>query len=423
MSRLRRRRIGVAAVAAAVVVVQSVIVGLAGPILRPPPPTPVPPRGSLSPFPQVLHTPADATVVPELSAGSAVLGDLRTGAILYREGANVRRPVASLTKIMTALLTLERSDPADAVTVDPRAVFERGDNGASATIGLRAGERLSVGDLLAGLLLGSANDAAVALAIHEAGSEEEFVRLMNRKAARLGMRDTRFSSSSGLDDRGRSTAADLFKLVRAADALPAFDELTSSRFRSIPAPRGPDRRIQNRDVLLWLYPGAFGTKTGSTAGAGFCVVGSAERDGRRLTAIVLGAPDEPFSDAAALLDYGFEGFTDRTLLREGDALGSVPIRGGTVPVVAGRTLERLVPTAAIDRTRTTLLVDGRVAFPPAAGQRIGSVRVGVPGLPIGVVPLVVPAVPPPPTASGPWWARAAGAVGRAVADAVGAIAG
>jgi D-alanyl-D-alanine carboxypeptidase (penicillin-binding protein 5/6) len=224
-------------------------------------------------------------------------------------------------------------------------------------------------------------------------------------------------------DRGYSTVSDLLRLVRAADAVPGFDELTSSRFRSIPAPRGPDRRIQNRNALLWLYPGAIGTKTGSTAGAGFCVVGSAERSGRRLVAVVLGSPHEPFSDAASLLNYGFEGFTQRTFLHEGDDLGSVSIRGGTVPVVAGATLSALILTSAIDRATIELLVAPDAAFPPAPDERIGSVRVSVPGLTVGVVPLVVPAVPPPPPATGPWWARAAGAVGRSLTGAVDALAG
>lgn len=422
MSPVRRRRIVAAAVVVAAVGFPSAIVGATS-VPRPPPPTPVPPNGSLSPFPSVLHTPADASVAPDVSAGSALLADLDTGAVLYRKAADLRRPVASLTKIMTALLTIERTEPTDVVTVDPRAVFADDDYGAGSTIGLQAGERLTVQDLLAALVLGSANDAAVALAVHIAGSEDAFVQMMNRRAARLGMRDTRFASSNGLDDGGFSTTADLLGLVRAADALPGFDELTSSRFRSIPAPHGPDRRIQNRNALLWLYPGAFGTKTGSTAGAGFCVVGAAERDGRRLVAVVLGSPSEPFSDAAALLNYGFEGFAQRTVLHEGDDLGSVAIRGGTVPVVAGSTLSALVPTAATGDAKIQLLVSPDAAFPPAPGERIGSVRVTVPGMTVGTAPLVVPAVPPPLPASGPWWARAASAVGRSLTGAVDAIAG
>jgi serine-type D-Ala-D-Ala carboxypeptidase (penicillin-binding protein 5/6) len=423
VSAVRRRRIVAAGVVAATIALQTAIVGAASPAVRPPPPTPVPPNGSLSPFPSVLHTPSNATVAPEVSAGSALLADLETGAVLYRKATDLRRPIASLTKIMTALVTLEHTRPDDIVTVDPRAVFGDDDYGASSTVGLRAGERLTVHDLLAALLLGSANDAAVALAIHVSGSEDAFVQLLNRFAERLGMHDTRFASSNGLDDHGYSSVADLLKLIRAADAVPAFDELTSSRFRSIPAPHGAHRRIQNRNALLWLYPGAFGTKTGSTAGAGFCVVAAAERDGRRLVAIVLGAAHEPFSDAASLLNYGFEGFTERTFLHDGDDLGTVSIRGGAVPVVAGAMLSAFVPTSDLDRMRTELVVDPAAAFPPAPGERIGSIRVGVAGLTVGIVPLLVSVVPPPPPASGPWWARAAGAVARSLVDAVGAVAG
>src|SRR5439155_9805756 len=169
-----------------------------------PPPTPVPPRGSLSPFPQALHTPAVATTAPAISAPAAILADLGSGRILFQRDPDTRRPIASLTKIMTALLVLERSKPADQVVIDPRAVFDRKDFGAASTLGLRAGERLSVEDLLYGLLLGSANDAAVALAIHVAGTEQAFVGLMNGRADRLGMGNTDFASSNGLDDRGRS---------------------------------------------------------------------------------------------------------------------------------------------------------------------------------------------------------------------------
>ncbi len=208
--------------------------------------------------------------------------DVDTGAILYREASRTPLPVASLTKVMTALLTLERTDLDDVVRVDPAAVFHRGDYGSSSTLGLRAGERISVRDLLYALLLGSANDAADALAIHISGDRATFVTAMNRRADGLGMADTRFLSANGLDDRGRSTARDLLTLVEAAEADPAFREIVATRFRDIPAPKGRDRRIQNRNALLWLYPGAVGTKTGSTAGAGFCLIATAEREGRRL---------------------------------------------------------------------------------------------------------------------------------------------
>jgi serine-type D-Ala-D-Ala carboxypeptidase (penicillin-binding protein 5/6) len=248
----------------AVVSAEAGLTSFASPHADAPPPTPLPPHGSLSPFPTSLRTPAEPTSAPALTARSALLADLVSGDVMDEKAPDQAVPIASLTKIITALITLKRMRLADMVTVDPRAVFRRRDYGASSTLGLRAGERISVENLLYAMMLGSANDAALALAIHIAGSEQAFVRVMNARARRLGMRHTVFYSSTGLDDRGRSTARDLLRLVRETDAIDGFDRITAARFRTIPAPMGRDRRIQNRNPLLWLYPGTFGTKTGST---------------------------------------------------------------------------------------------------------------------------------------------------------------
>jgi D-alanyl-D-alanine carboxypeptidase (penicillin-binding protein 5/6) len=407
----------------AVVSVEAGFTSFASPHGDVPPPTPVPPHGSLSPFPTSLRTPAEPTNAPTLTARSALLADLVSGAIMDEKAVDQRVPIASLTKIMTALITLERTRLADVVSVDPRAVFRRHDFGASSILGLRAGERISVENLLYAMMLGSANDAALALAIHIAGSEQAFVEVMNARAHRLGMRDTIFYSSTGLDDRGRSTAGDLLRLVRAAGSVAGFDRITATRFRTIPASQGPDRRIQNRNALLWLYPGTFGTKTGSTLLAGSCLIASAARGGRRLVAIVLGAPHDPFSDAAALLAYGFDGFTERTLASEGSDEGALAIRGGTVPVVAGAELSALIPTTSIDHLRERISADPHAAFPPIPGSRVGTLIVSIPGHTIGSVPLIVSTVPPPPASSGPWWARAGMSLGRSIAGAVRALSG
>jgi D-alanyl-D-alanine carboxypeptidase (penicillin-binding protein 5/6) len=325
----------------AVVSTEAGLTSFASPHGDAPPPTPVPPRGSLSPFPTSLTTPTDATVAPTLTARSALLADLTSGDVMDEKAADRPVPIASLTKIMAALIALERTRLTDKVTVDLDAVFGRRDYGASSTLGLRAGERITVEDLLYAMMLGSANDAALALAIHIAGSEQAFVRVMNARAHRLGMRRTVFLSSTGLDDRGRSTARDLLRLVRAVEAIDGFDRITATRFRTIPASQGPDRRIQNRNALLWLYPGTFGTKTGSTLLAGSCLIASAVRGDRRLVAIVLGAPHDPFSDAAALLAYGFDGFTKRTLASEGGDEGAF-VRGGRCRSLRSR-LSALIP--------------------------------------------------------------------------------
>jgi D-alanyl-D-alanine carboxypeptidase len=244
---------------------------------------------------------------------------------------------------------------------------------------------------------------------------------MNRRALQLGMRATRFYSASGLDDRGRSTPSDLLRLTQAANANDTFRSITATRFHTIPAPRGPARRIQNRNAMLWLYPGSFGTKTGMTAGAGACVVVSATRDGRTLVAIVLDAPREPFSSAASLLNYGFEGWETDTVVAATQPQGTVAIRGGTVPVVAAAALTAAIPVAGAD-IRTTVAVDPRAAFPPRPGETVGALVARAGGTVLGRVPLIVPAVPPAPASAGPWWLRAGIAVGAAVADAIHALA-
>jgi D-alanyl-D-alanine carboxypeptidase (penicillin-binding protein 5/6) len=386
-----------------------------------PPPTPVPPHGSPSPFPTVLHTPADATHPPRIDARAALLADLDSGQILFAKQARTPRPIASVTKLMTAILTRQALHLDDELRVDPRAVFARDDFGSSSTLGLHAGERIGVHDLLYGLLLGSANDAAVELAIAVDGSEDAFVKHMNARAAALGMTDTRFASASGLDDDGRSTPRDLLTLARTVEADRVLRTIVATKFHRIAAPTGPDRVIQNRNALLWLDPDVTGMKTGTTQGAGACVVATATRDGRHLVAIVLGATGDPFSPAAALLDYGFEGWRSETLVAAGSPMGAVAIRGGTVPVVAARALTRLVPVDAEDRSER-IAVDPKAAFPPPPDDRVATLVVREGDVVVGTVPLSVPSVPPPPTSEGPWWVRAAHAVGGAVVDAIDALA-
>jgi serine-type D-Ala-D-Ala carboxypeptidase (penicillin-binding protein 5/6) len=418
---LLRRRFAGALVCLLLIAGPAAIVAGAAPGRQGPPPTPVPPDGRLSPFPQELHTPRDPVPAPHVDAAGAILADLSNGAILFEQQPDAPRPIASLTKVMTALLTLERTELDDVVIVDPAAVYEEGDYGFSSTVGLRAGERRTVRQLLEALLLGSANDAAEALAIHVGGSVDGFVRDMNRRAGELRMRRTEFRSPHGLDDRGRSTPQDLVRLVRAANATPGFTSITRERFAEIPSPSGKPRRIQNRNAMLWLYPGAFGTKTGFTALAGPTLIASATREGRELVAIVLhAARGEAFSDAAALLDHGFAAFEERELVAAGDPFGAVELRGGAVTGAAGSGLEGLVPGDA--DVATSIAVDPGAAFPPAPGERIGTVTVLVDGRRAGEVPLVAGEVPPPAPLDGPWWARGAVALWDAVTGTVEALA-
>lgn len=380
-----------------------------------PPPTPVPPFGSPSPFPTALETPPPTDRPPEVSAASAVLVDLDSGEVLYERAARRRRPIASTTKIMTALLVLESATPFDEVIASDQAASQEG-----AELGLEPGERIPVRELLYALMLQSANDAAVSLAEHVGGSVEAFVEQMNERARTLGLADTRFASPNGLDDSGYSTAQDLAAITVAAFGSSTFGETVGKRFRTIPAPEGPARRIQNRNALLWLYPGALGVKTGYTAAAGFCLVAAAERDGLRLGTVVLGSPQEPFSEAAALLNFGFTAYERRQVVRLGDPLDPVRVAGRIVAVEAGDALRVLV------RREEPVDVEIRpfrsLGLPVARGERVGELVVMASGEELGMVPVVaaesVRAIAP---VRLPWWRRAWEAITSFLADAMGPV--
>ena len=391
------------------------------PAPSPPPPTPVVQPGgqtSPSPFPSTLRTPAPTTSAPEVGAGSAVLVDLDSGQVLFELDRHERRPIASLTKIMTALLVVERAGLTDVVTVSEGAAS--GQVSGISGLGLEPGERIRVNELLYALLLQSANDAALALAEHVSGSVDAFVEAMNARAEQLGMTRTMFASPNGLDDSGYSSAGDLVRLTRAALRSRGFASVVATRFHTVESLDAEPRIVQNRNVLLWLYPGAIGVKTGFTSPAGFCVVAGAQRGDERLLAVVLGEPGEPFSDAASLLNYGFEAFERRMLIQAGESLESVDVGGRSVSVRAGDSLRGLVPVEGT--VSKAVVLEDHLTYPPARGEEIGVVRISSGSKVLGQVPLVVSGVPPPPLPEpGAWWARAAGAVvdaGDGVLDAL-----
>jgi len=237
--------------------------------------------------------------VPSVSAAAAVVLDEASGAVLYEKQGDVRLPIASLTKIATAMAVLESGIPLDTVvTVDVDSRLMRG----SSVMGLHAGDRFTVRDLLYGLMLHSGNDAALALARAVDGSDAAFVERMNGLVRRLGLENTHFVDPHGLASRNHySTAHDLALLARYAMANPVFAELArADRWMAYGS-----REIPLESVNTFLqYPGADGVKTGFTYRAGRTLVASATRDGRRLLAVLLNAPQRD-EDAAALLDWAF----------------------------------------------------------------------------------------------------------------------
>lgn len=346
-----------------------------------PPPTPVPPVGSPSPYPTSLDTPPPSTEDPKVDAAAAALADLDSGRILFESGTAEPRAIASITKIMTALLVIERTRPTETVTVSADAAGQTG-----AELGLQPGEEVTVRDLLTALLLQSANDAAVALAEHVSGSVDTFVAEMNARAEDLGMRETEFRSPTGLDDNGRSTARDLLILASEAFLDATFAEIVSTRFATVPAEEGEPRRLQNRNAPLWLYEGAFGGKTGYTAAAGFCLVAAAERDGLRLAAVVLGAPDQAFDAGAELLNHGFASWERETIVTLGEEAEPMTVDGESVPTEADSTFSVLKPRGAVIDTQ--IEPDPGLSLPLGAGDPVGSLVATLEGRMLGRVTLV-----------------------------------
>jgi D-alanyl-D-alanine carboxypeptidase (penicillin-binding protein 5/6) len=303
---------------------------------------------------------------PAVSAPSYLVFDDTAGVTLAVRAPGARRPMASTTKIMTALLALERGDATTPVTVSDAASAV-----GEAEIGLEPGESFPLGLLVRVLLVRSANDAAMAVAEAIGGTVEGFVGLMNQRAAELGLTDTRFANPHGLDATGHySSAADLLALARFAMDDPAFaDAVRTQRVELPPDSQGNPRLAETTNALLAEYPGAIGVKTGYTDDAGLVLVAAAEREGRRLYAVVMGSsgPEGSFRDAGALLDYGFADTGPVVALAAGD----LPRRPADAATTAAGRAEALVHLAAA----------GLLGTPPAA-----TVAAAAPGPPAAAAP-------------------------------------
>jgi len=248
---------------------------------------------------------------PKVTAEAWIVYDDTYGQVLAELDADSRRSVASVTKIMTALVVLENVGGDDLVTITETAASV-----GESEIGLVAGEAAwTVEELLAALILRSANDAAVALAQHVGGSVAGFAELMNRAATRLGLTDSNFVNPHGLDQTDHySTARDILRISVAALENPAFARIAATRSFSLPpTPEGESRVAVNRNDLLATYPGTLGIKTGYTGRALQTLSAVAERDRRRIHVVVLGSQDH-FADVTLLLDYGFGSFGPLTLV-------------------------------------------------------------------------------------------------------------
>lgn len=318
-------------------------------------------------------------------AKSEILIEAKTGRVLYENNAHQALPMASTTKVMTALVALENGNLTDTVTAGKNAY---GVPGTSIYLGL--GEQLTLEQMLYGLMLASGNDAAVAIAEHIGGTVDEFCRMMTARAAEIGCENTVFTTPHGLPADGHHTTAwDLALIAREAMKNPAFREIVSTQRASLPwADHEYDRVLTNKNKLLSAYAGAIGVKTGYTKAAGRCLVFAAQRDGLELIGVVLNCPDW-FDEAAALLDKGFDNWQMVTVLSAGEPVREIPVTGGVrdaVRVVAQTDVSAPVP----DTAWPDLLIDLPESLPAGVekGQVIGTARLTDQGQTLVTVPLI-----------------------------------
>ena len=257
-----------------------------------------------------------------LSARSAVLYQPENDVFLFSKDAESRLPMASTTKIMTALIAIEQCDMSEIVEIDDSAI---GVEGSSAY--LKKGDVLTMEELLYALLLQSANDAAVAIACHISGNTGSFSTLMNDRARKMGLNNTSFDNPHGLDSEGHyTTARDLAIIASVALKNDCFLKIVST-YKKTFATEERSRTYVNHNKLLWMYDGCIGVKTGFTKKSGRCLVAAAERDGLRFITVTLDAPSD-WSDHTKMLDYGFDSLERIRLSKGFDHIYKIPVIGG-----------------------------------------------------------------------------------------------
>lgn len=344
---------------------------------------------------QADELPMKAEAPITLTSPSAILCEASTGQVIFEKNADERRPVASVNKVMTILLTLEAVDEGrvsleDQVTVSPRAASMGGSQAF-----LDAGERYKLSELLKTVIVASANDSAVALAEHLAGTEESFVQLMNARAEELGLTNTHYANCTGLPAQEHyTTARDVAKLSAQLDLHPIYYRYSTIWMDEIKHRGGRVTSLTNTNRLIRFYPGCDGYKTGSTNEARYCVSATAKKEGMRLIAVVLGTPagQTRFDEARAMLEYGFANVQLVTPIAQGQALDmTVPVRLGgrdEVSVLSGGTCSLLERRGEKNALSLEAALVEKVNAPVYAGDVLGEIRVKRGDEVVAVVPAV-----------------------------------
>lgn len=317
-----------------------------------------------------------------LTSPSAILAETATGTVIFEKNADERREAASITKLMTALLVLEAVDRGDVhltdqVTVSPNAAAMKGSQAL-----LDANAVYSLEDLLRTTIMASANDSAVALAEYLCGTEEAFVKRMNQRAQELGMTNTCYVNATGYPQQGQYTSArDVMRVSCEVSRHPNYFKYSSVWLDTLKHPGGRITDLTNTNRLVRFYQGCDGFKTGSTDAAKYCLSATAEKNGMRLVAVVLGTPvsQTRFNEARAMMDYGFAAYQRTVIANKGDRIGqTLKVKNGsadTVELALGSGLSMLLRTGQAAGLKMEVTLPEMVEAPVQAGDVLGQAKV------------------------------------------------
>ncbi len=314
--------------------------------------------------------------LPMVSATAAAVLDLASGQVLYNKHMHLRRPPASITKILTTIIALEEAAPEELVTVSRRAVYQEG-----SSIYLAEGEKISLEELLYGIMLSSGNDASVAVAEHIAGTVENFCDLMNRRAREMGAQNSNFVNPHGLPQADHySTAYDLAIIMCYAMNNEVFRRITATKYKTISwAGHDWGRGLRNHNKLLWRYSDISGGKTGYTRAAGRCLIASAGRNNREVVAVLLNSAND-WLESRNLLDYGLDHFKQVTLLEKGELIHEIDWAGsreGKLGLITESPITVLVPQGDRTIVKKELYIKSELELPIMKGDLVGSLQISV----------------------------------------------
>lgn len=323
-----------------------------------------------------VETSGQEDIMPfDVDARSAVLMDAASGRVLYSKNADEAYPPASVTKIMTILLIMEAIDGGILSLDESVSASEYAASMGGSQVYLKAGEEMSVRDLLKSVVIASANDAALALAERVAGSEDAFVAKMNERAAELGMDNTNFENVTGLDDDAQRHVTSAYDIALMSRELLKHDKIFEFTTTWMDTIRGGAFGLTNTNRLIRFYRGATGLKTGSTDRAKFCISATAKRDGLHLIAVIMGSPTRDIRNDAArsLLDWGFANYG--VYKYSGGELGKLKVTGGEKSEISlvGDTVELLVGKNELKNVKYEISVPERFAAPIQAGDTLGEI--------------------------------------------------